>query len=110
MTEEEAFQAIAETHLKDRQISQAKMFGSPGLRVDGKVFATLYKGKLVLKMPTHRVAELVKSGQGEYFDPGHGRVSKEWVALEPRSKDRWAAVVKEAREFVSSVSGGKAKR
>lgn len=104
MTEEDVFQAITKTLLKDRNVSIAKMFGAPGLRVGGKVFATLYKGKLVLKLSSDRVGELMKSGQGALFDPGHGRVSKEWVALGPRSRDKWATYVREAKEFVASSS------
>jgi len=30
-----------------------------------------------------RVDELVSGGNGEYFDPGHGRLMKEWVTIGP---------------------------
>ena len=37
------------------------------------------KGQFVAKLPRERVDELVRLGQGEHFDPGHGRKMKEWV-------------------------------
>jgi hypothetical protein len=39
------------------------------------------KGQFVVKLPMERVDELVASGQGEYFDLGHGRLMKEWVVI-----------------------------
>jgi hypothetical protein len=38
----------------------------------------LVKGRFVAKLPRGRVDELVSGGSGEYFDPGHGRLMKEW--------------------------------
>lgn len=35
------------------------MFGSSGLKVESKVFAMLVKGELVVKLPKHRVDQLV---------------------------------------------------
>lgn len=78
------------------------MFGSPGLKVRGKVFAMLVKGKLVVKLSRARVDGLVASGTGEYFDPGHGRLMKEWVAIGLAAKKEWTALAREARDFVSS--------
>lgn len=78
------------------------MFGSQGLKVGGKVFAILVKGKLVLKLPQKRVKALVASGDGEYFDPGHGRLMKEWMTVPPRGKGEWVSLAEEARNFVAS--------
>lgn len=100
MTGEETFRTIVRSLLTDRDVTQAKMFGAPGLRVRGKVFATLYKGKLVLKLPSDRVRQLVATGHAELFDPGHGRVSREWVAVGESLTRKWAALVREAKQFV----------
>lgn len=59
------------------------MFGSSGLKINGKVFAMLVKGDLVVKLPRESVDELIAGGSGVAFDPGHGRVMKEWVRVEP---------------------------
>ncbi|MBI2936453.1 MAG: TfoX/Sxy family protein, partial [Chloroflexi bacterium] len=83
ITAEELFRAVVHALSTAPQITKTKMFGSEGLKVGSKVFAVLVKGKLVVKLPAQRVARLVASGVGVRFDPGMGRVMKEWVALEP---------------------------
>lgn len=110
MIEDETFQRIVENSLKDRKITQVVMFGSPGLRVAGKVFTFLWKGRLVLKLSQQRVQQLVGSGDAKLFDPGHGRVSKEWVSIGPARKREWLGLAQEAREFVSSVSSRSGRR
>ena len=79
---------------------QGHRFGASGLKVDGKIFAMVSKGKLVFKLPKARVDALVAAGTGERFDPGHGRLMKEWIALDPHAKAIWSALGKEALEFV----------
>lgn len=39
----------------------------------------LVKDALVVKLPGERVKELLSDGTARPFDPGHGRVMKEWV-------------------------------
>lgn len=97
------FAPVLRALLRESNVTQSRMFGSPGLKVRGKVFAMLVKGKLVAKLPRERVDGLVASGQGEYFDPGHGRLMKEWVAVGAGAKARWVALTKEARDFVASA-------
>jgi hypothetical protein len=41
----------------------------------------LSKGRLVVKLPRQRIDALVATGAGERFDPGHGRLMKEWLPL-----------------------------
>lgn len=84
----------------DRSVTRGRMFGSTGLKVNGKVFAMLVKGKFVAKLPGERVDQLVSSGAGEYFDPGHGKLMKEWGAL-ASAENQWVGLTKEARRFVS---------
>jgi|SRR3990170_2857949 len=105
MTAEQHFQRIADDLLKDANVTQARMFGSPGLRSGGKVFAFMWKQRLVIKLPQARVDQLVSAGDATRFDPGHGRVSKEWVSVGAASKLNWARLVQEARGFVDQGSG-----
>lgn len=67
---------IVEAFSGNRDVTLGRVFGSSGLKVGGKVFAMVVKGKLVVKLPKERVDGLVASGTGEYFDPGHGRLMK----------------------------------
>ena len=82
-----------------------KGFGSSALCVRDKIFAMLSsKDQFVVKLPRKRVDELVASGEGERFDPGHGRVMKEWFAVGSTSEDVWLSLAREALEFVGSRS------
>lgn len=94
-----AFAPIAKAFEKDRDVSIGKMFGSLGLKVDGKVFAMVVKGRFVAKLPKSRVDELVGAGRGEHFDPGHGKLMKEWVSV-PSAKAAWLELAREAHRFV----------
>ena len=98
------FAPVVAAFSKDPQVTYGgKGFGSTGLKVNGKIFAMFSQGKFVAKLPRDRVAELVRLGQGEYFDPGHGRLMKEWIAVEGAGKS-WAGLAREAHRFVRDKS------
>ena len=42
--------------------------------------------------------ELVNDGKGERFDPGHGRLMKEWIAFRAGSEE-WVQLAKETCHF-----------
>jgi hypothetical protein len=76
-----SFAPVAAAFPGDRNVAQKRMFSSSDvLTVKGKIFAMLTRGKFVAKLPKERVDELVVNGAGERFNPGHGRLMKEWVA------------------------------
>ena len=102
--EETAFAAIVETLAADPRVTQSRMFGSPGLKTGRKVFAMLVKGRLVVKVSARRAGEIVASGVGAYFDPGHGRLMKEWVEIAGGSHEDWMSLVKEATANALSAS------
>jgi TfoX/Sxy family transcriptional regulator of competence genes len=77
-------------------------FGSNALRVDGKIFAMLVRGELVLKLPRAQVDHLASAGHGVPFDAGKGRPMKEWVVV--RAPERtWLALAREAHAFVKGA-------
>jgi hypothetical protein len=101
MVAEERFEQLAAVLLAQPDVEQGTGFGSaPGLRINGKIFAMLVKGELVVKLPKDRVDELVASGAGTQFDPGHGRLMKEWASLPPDSSEDWERLAGEALQFV----------
>ena len=59
---------------------------------------------LVVKLPKPRVDELVQAGHGKRFDPGHGRIMKEWFVV-TGSKLSWAELAREAHDFVAAAAG-----
>lgn len=74
-------------------------FGSDALKVNGRIFAMLVGGRLVVKLPHARVLELVETGRGDPFDAGKGTPMKEWVALTTDEAES-RALVTEAQAFV----------
>jgi TfoX/Sxy family transcriptional regulator of competence genes len=100
---ERRFESVIKALIGERGITQSRMFGSTGLTIHGKVFVILYKGRLVLKLPKDHVETLVQAGQGDYFDPGHGRISKGWVSIKPEAQADWLSLSQEAKAFVASV-------
>jgi hypothetical protein len=103
---ENAFAKVAATLRQDGGVddeappgSRRRAFGAGALKVNGKIFAMPVRGTLVVKLPRARVAALVQSGAGEYFDPGHGRLMREWVSLRGHERD-WIELAREARDFV----------
>lgn len=95
------FDQLAAGLLGDPGLEQGTGFGSaPGLRTGGKIFAMLVKGELVVKLPKDRVDELIAAGDGARFDPGHGRLMKEWASVPPTSSEDWERLAGEALRFV----------
>ncbi|MGI8554245.1 MAG: hypothetical protein ACR2PL_26170 [Dehalococcoidia bacterium] len=110
-TAEERYATIVEALLNDADVSlgspddsQSKQgFGSAALRIRNKIFAMLSsKGRFVVKLPRQRVDALIAAGEGERFNPGHGRLMKEWVAIEPSAAEAWLSLAREAMQFVGS--------
>jgi hypothetical protein len=111
-TPEERYAAIVDALLDASDARQGadidptkKGFGSAGqLRIGGKIFAMLVRGKLVVKLPRARIDGLIAAGEGERFDPGRGRLMKEWFSLGPAADSSWLLLANEALAFVESGS------
>jgi hypothetical protein len=69
------------------------------LRFNGKIFAMLRRGRLVVKLPAARVDALVGAGSGVRFEANKGTPFKEWLSLDPQSGLAWSALAREALEF-----------
>lgn len=96
------FEPIGKIFLKQSGVAEKKMFGTTALTNKGKVFAFPWKGNLVVKLPKEQVAEIVASKKGKYFDPGHGRTSKEWVEVYTTAQKQWLDIARAAKEYVIS--------
>ena len=105
-TSEELFNSFTKSFVSDPKISQSKMFGSPGLKINGKVFAFLMKGKLVLKLPKEKVNDLITAREGKpfghIFAPNNFRPMKEWVEVLSDDEKVWLKLARKARDFVLS--------
>lgn len=80
-------------------LRESKMFGAPCLkRENGKVVACSWKdGGLTVKLTDESVREaaLALPGAG-LFDPGMGRVMKEWVLVPASQSSEWLRLVESA--------------
>jgi hypothetical protein len=100
------FAPVVKAFAKDRGVvhgGNGKGFGSSGLKVNGKLFALMSsRGLFVAKLPRQRVEELARQGKGRPFDPGHGRLMKEWLEVDG-DETSWPALAREARVFVGGA-------
>ena len=108
MTADERWAALVETILAEgaatygNESGPQQAFGSTSLKTNGKIFAMLVKDRLVVKLDRRRVDELVEAGAGQRFDPGHGRLQKEWLDVRsPRRTTMWLELATEAEAFVA---------
>lgn len=65
------------------------------------MFAFSSKNNLVVKLPQERVDALVASREGKRFDPGRGRVQREWLAVKP-TRETSLRLAREAMKFAAS--------
>ena len=109
MNPSERFAALVEmmlarsdaTYGADGTQGARRSFGSTSLKANGRIFAMLVKERLVVKLDRRRVDELVEAGKGRHFDPGHGRLQKEWLDVDSASDEAWLALATEAEAFVA---------
>lgn len=82
---------------------EGRSFGFRGIKVRGKIFAMMSsKGHFVAKLPPERVAALVQARKGVFFDPGHGRLMKGWVAMKG-NRALWLRLAREAHAYVPTA-------
>lgn len=96
------FAPIVDEFRHDPAVTAGKLFSAIGLKVDGKIFAMFPKGEFVAKLPKARVDELIRQKRGAAFDPGHGRLMKEWIAMRDH-QELWLELAREARRFVGGT-------
>ena len=102
MTEQptDFFWEVSAAALDRSDVATGTMMGFPCLRVSGAFFASCdhRSGDLIVKLPSHRVEQLIRAGAGKPFAPA-GRTFREWVLIDDRDPARWASLIDEARAF-----------
>lgn len=89
------------------RVDRAIMFGSTGMRVDGRFFAFVGNhGQLIVKVPAGRAAALMASGAATPVRVGRNP-AREWIGLSrPASgeeSDSWRALLLEAYRYVTTL-------
>ena len=94
MTWEELVAEVTARH----QLRESKMFGMPCLkRENGKVVAGYWKdGGITVKLTDVTQREAALAAGAQPFDPGMGRVMKEWVLVPASQSDSWERLVEQA--------------
>jgi hypothetical protein len=79
-------------------LHESKMFGMPCLkRENGKVGAGHWKdGGITVKLTDVAAREAALAAGAQPFDPGMGRVMKEWVLVPATMSGEWLRLVDEA--------------
>ena len=94
MTWEELVADVTARH----PLHESKMFGMPCLkRENGKVVAGSWKdGGITVKLTDVAAREAALAAGAQPFDPGMGRVMKEWVLVPATMSGEWLRLVDEA--------------
>jgi hypothetical protein len=94
MTWEELVADVTTRH----PLNESKMFGMPCLkRENGKVVAGYWKdGGITVKLTDVAAREAALAAGAQPFDPGMGRVMKEWVLVPATMSGEWLRLVDEA--------------
>jgi hypothetical protein len=100
MSAEEYWSKIKEKFLKLDDVEKQ----GESLKIKRKMFAFLNKGNITVKLPKERVTELLESGEGLPYDPGNGKIMKEWVTIPLESSDKWTAFAKEGMKFALTLA------
>jgi hypothetical protein len=102
-TREALFWELAGPLLAEPGVTRGTMMGYPCLRSNRAFFACVERGtgNLIVKLPAHRISELVAAGQALPFAP-NGRTFREWAAFPVADPAEWRALLAEARGFVGS--------
>ena len=85
-------------------------FGRGSLKYQGKIFAMLVRGSLVVKLPAERVTALIKGGDGVAFDANKGTAMREWFSLAPDSRLGWESLATEALDFARASAASRPAR
>jgi hypothetical protein len=93
-TWEELVEGVTARH----PVREGKMFGMPCLkRENGKVVAGHWKdGGLTVKLTDEAQREAALAAGAQPFDPGMGRVMREWVLVPASQSDDWERLVEQA--------------
>jgi hypothetical protein len=82
-------------------VLQAKMFGMPSLKVNGKAFAGLFQDDMVFKLTADAHMRALALKGAHLFDPsGRDRPMKEWVQVPSKYSDQWLDLAQEAWQYV----------
>jgi hypothetical protein len=88
---------------RNPEIVQAKMFGMPSLKANGKAFAGLYGDDMVFKLAAPDHARALALAGARIFDPsGRNRPMREWVQVPAVHAAAWEELAAAALTYTAS--------
>jgi TfoX/Sxy family transcriptional regulator of competence genes len=106
------FDELAADHLGRPGVTIGPAMRNEGLKVDGKLYAMVVRGRLVVKLPEAQAAELTEEGDAIPFEPRPGRLMREWVMIDPPATadhGEWRHLIEDAGDYVTALARGQSK-
>ena len=100
MSDEDLWNNLKNQFLKQSGVKKQ----GESLKINKKMFAQFSKGNFIIKLPKERVTELKDQGIGQDYDPGNGKIMKEWVIIPKEYGHSWIELTEEAKKFAFSLS------
>jgi hypothetical protein len=99
------FDTIAEALLSETGVTDGTGFGnSPGLRINGRIFAMPAADGLTLKLPAADCVKLIDAGDARPYEGGRGRPLREWVVVSGGTCRSWQALARASLSHVDASS------
>jgi len=99
-TPEQLFATLVEVLCEEADVvgpdGSRRGFGATALTAQGRIFAMLTRGHLVVKLPRARVTALVADGTAMPFTAGKTTPMREWVTVEGPDEATWVRLAREA--------------
>jgi hypothetical protein len=111
-TSKALFDELAADHLGRPGVTIGPAMRNEGLKVDGKLYAMVVRGRLVVKLPATQAAEMTDAGDAIPFEPRPGRLMREWVMVDPPASSDvggWRRLIEDAGEYVTGLARGQTK-
>ena len=96
------WQLAKQLHLENPAVVEETIMNGRCLRVGTEFLALVdyKKSGLVVRLPKHRVNELIEQGIGQSFAPA-GKIFKEWVSVPKVDANKWKELLHEGIKYVS---------
>jgi hypothetical protein len=89
----------------EQDVTTGQWFGKLCLKVDGKVFATLWGGDMAFKLAGEAHGKALRVEGAHLFDPrGKGHPMKEWVQIPAAQSFTWSCFARLACQYVAGAA------
>lgn len=105
MDDPQILSELAAEFSAEQNVTVGKWFGKLCLKVDGKVFAALWRGELAFKLTGEAHSEALQVKGAHLFDPrGQGHPMKAWVQIPAAQSSTWSHFARLACEYVAGAA------